>query len=526
MPILKVKDNGEWKEIGEGSLVDSTLTVAGASADAKAAGDRINELGAAIGTTNSVVENLTYEDIGAAPAEHTHNYQAPLGFTPIQQGGGEGQFENKINIGWNGGDLQAHIDYAANIGVLYSAGGAAKIPLSKISDLTPTNIGALPITGGTITGTLTVSNNNSAGGGVAISEDGEGGTIRITSPNGTYCYEIDAHNDKSIRMHTATKHPADVNTNFLYWNGDIGSLQTNYLMPYNPVDIAYGGTGATDAASARTNLGITPANIGAISTSASCNRNWQWAAQSGTPAYVWGTNANNGTDCYVWYTGNFDVNSAAKIRSRGSVTAESGTNYPEVSGLSMSQVYTNGYPTNYGNVMTMYGGGCSQLLIGWSGASGANAPVYVRSKRDTADASWSSWAQVYDSVHKPTCADIGAMPATGGLFDNWAYRIEKSIVGGRNVSARDRAIIRSTTGSDTSFCCTVSTKTTNGTWDMGTYGESFILQYATDANFNAGTNTITQGLRITETGALVVGAGSFGSTLPSGGVKGQIFFKI
>ena len=83
-----------------------------------------------------------------------------------------------------------------------------------------------------------------------------------------------------------------------------------------------------------------------------------------------------------------------QIVSRGNVTAESGTNWPAYSGISMSQVYSNGYPTTYGNVLTLYGGGCGQLLIGWSGTSGANAPAYIRSKRDTTDANWSSWQQL------------------------------------------------------------------------------------------------------------------------------------
>ena len=60
MPILKVKDNGEWKEVGEGSLVDSTLTVAGASADAKAAGDRIAQAEEAL---NAAKINKTGDDV-------------------------------------------------------------------------------------------------------------------------------------------------------------------------------------------------------------------------------------------------------------------------------------------------------------------------------------------------------------------------------------------------------------------------------------------------------------------------------
>lgn len=87
------------------------------------------------------------------------------------------------------------------------------------------------------------------------------------------------------------------------------------------------------------------------------------------------------------------------LTSRGAVAAETEANIPAVAGLSMTQVYNNGYPTNYGNVMTMRGSGCGQLLIGWSGTSGANAPIYVRSKHDTSSAEWSSWAELITSVN-------------------------------------------------------------------------------------------------------------------------------
>ncbi|HHG2438597.1 TPA: glycine-rich domain-containing protein [Escherichia coli] len=41
--------------------------------------------------------------------------------------------------------------------------------------------------------------------------------------------------------------------------------------------------------------------------------------------------------------------------------------------------------------------GEGELLIGWSGTSGAHAPVFIRSRRDHTDAAWSAWAQVYTS---------------------------------------------------------------------------------------------------------------------------------
>ena len=94
--------------------------------------------------------------------------------------------------------------------------------------------------------------------------------------------------------------------------------------------------------------------------------------------------------------------------SRGNVTAETGTTDIATSGLSMSQAYNNGYPITYGNVLNMRGSGMSQLLCGWSGSSGAYAALYYRNQRDTSDANWSSWARIYTTLDKPTCADIGA----------------------------------------------------------------------------------------------------------------------
>lgn len=101
-----------------------------------------------------------------------------------------------------------------------------------------------------------------------------------------------------------------------------------------------------------------------------------------------------------------------KISSRGKVASETTTTRPSVDGISMTEVYDNGYPTTYGNVITLKGQGDGQILVGWSGASGDHAPVYVRSKRDVADANWSGWAQFYTSANPQTSVSGNAGTAT------------------------------------------------------------------------------------------------------------------
>ena len=64
----------------------------------------------------------------------------------------------------------------------------------------PSDIGALPLTGGTVNGNLTVSGLLSAGNNVSIYSDNEGGNIRIVSPDGTM-WEVDAV-DGNLRIFT------------------------------------------------------------------------------------------------------------------------------------------------------------------------------------------------------------------------------------------------------------------------------------------------------------------------------------
>ena len=183
----------------------------------------------------------------------------------------------------------------------------------------------------------------------------------------------------------------------------------------------------------------------------------------------------------------------------------------------------SGFKTTDNNTTYTFatGDGNGQIKVTPSGGSAQNISV-----KGLGSAAYTASTAYRASSWTPTAEDVGAMPATGGTFSNWAHRIEKSDVAGRNVSARDRAIIRTTAGHETSYCCGASLKTVEGTWDIGTRDNDLIFQYATDANFNAGTNTVLTGFRVTDEGEIVVGAGSYGNTLPTGGVAGQVFFKI
>ncbi|CAD5587974.1 phage tail protein [Escherichia coli] len=95
--------------------------------------------------------------------------------------------------------------------------------------------------------------------------------------------------------------------------------------------------------------------------------------------------------------------SSVNLASKGRVAALT-DNTQGAAGLELYEVYNNGYPTAYGNIIHLKGMtavGEGELLIGWSGTSGAHAPAFIRSRRDTTDANWSPWAQLYTSAHPP-----------------------------------------------------------------------------------------------------------------------------
>ena len=62
-------------------------------------------------------------------------------------------------------------------------------------------------------------------------------------------------------------------------------------------------------------------------------------------------------------------------------------------GLSLQQAYNTGYPTNYGNVLSIGGHGDGQILAGWSGSNNGIERLYYRNRRDMCD-TWSAWKAI------------------------------------------------------------------------------------------------------------------------------------
>lgn len=77
---------------------------------------------------------------------------------------------------------------------------------------------------------------------------------------------------------------------------------------------------------------------------------------------------------------NGNADTASYISNQGDQTA---INSPlEVKGLAVYQAYNNGYPTSYGNVLSIGGHGDGQILAGWSGNNNGIERLYYRNRRD------------------------------------------------------------------------------------------------------------------------------------------------
>ncbi|EFK8433844.1 phage tail protein [Escherichia coli] len=247
---------------------------------------------------------------------------------------------------------------------------------------TASDVGALPLTGGTLSGGLTSS-------GEIISKYANGFRIAY----GSFGFFIRNDGSNTYFMLTASGDTLGS------WNG------------LRPITI----NNTSGAVSIGNGLNVTGGVNGSLNGNASTATKLQTAR-----------NING-----VKFDGSGDININTLV-SRGLVTALSGS-AQGTAGIQMYEAYSNSYPTTYGNVLHMKGAsaaGEGELLIGWSGTSGAHAPVFIRSRRDTTDAAWSAWAQVYtakDSI--PGVNTTGNQNTTGNAATATKLQTARKIAG-------------------------------------------------------------------------------------------------
>ncbi len=220
-----------------------------------------------------------------------------------------------------------------------------------------------------------------------------------------------------------------------------------------------------------------------------------------TPTTSTGGGTTNAQFTYINHGTDYSPGWRRDYNSRNKPTASEIGALPS-GGTAVSSVYNNGYPTAYGNIIHLKGMtavGEGELLIGWSGTSGAHAPAFIRSRRDTTDANWSPWAQLYTSAHPPAeFYPVGApipwpsdtVPSGyalmhGQTFDKSAYpklaaaypsgvipdmrgwTIKGKPASGRAVLSQEQDGIKSHTHSASASSTDLGTKTTSS-FDYGT----------------------------------------------------------
>ncbi|HGD7332830.1 TPA: tail fiber protein [Escherichia coli] len=247
---------------------------------------------------------------------------------------------------------------------------------------TASDVGALPLTGGTLSGGLTSS-------GEIVSKYANGFRIAY----GSFGFFIRNDGGSTYFMLTASGDTLGS------WNG------------LRPITI----NNTSGVVSIGNGLNVTGGVNGSLNGNASTATKLQTAR-----------NING-----VKFDGSGDININTLV-SRGRVTALSGSTQG-TAGIQMYEAYNNSYPTTYGNVLHMKGAsaaGEGELLIGWSGTSGAHAPVFIRSRRDYTGAAWSAWAQVYtakDSI--PGVNTTGNQNTTGNAATATKLQTARKIAG-------------------------------------------------------------------------------------------------
>lgn len=148
---------------------------------------------------------------------------------------------------------------------------------------------------------------------------------------------------------------------------------------------------------------------------------------------------------------------------------------------------TNGPATTIGASVSdgaLYAQAYSTAWVAQIAQDYRDGALFVRGKNN---GTWTAWLNILDS--------------NGGIVTG---QITKAGTSSSWINGRDKALVR--LSSYNAYSAITSMKTTNGSWEMGVYtNDNMWFTYASDANYNSNTNTVTQ-IQISPAGALIVAA--------------------
>ncbi len=340
-------------------------------------------------------------------------------------------------------------------------------------------------------------------------------TIRWNEPS-QYWDILDVNNDSYYRIltneyldNTFTNNSSSnvasslsVNNLYNYLQGIENTQNTNisYVTTYSQAAYNKANTGGTFSSGGNFNGTVNATNLTINSSQVLYAGNYNSYAPTltgGGASGTWGINITG------------ESQTANTLVWLGNV-AENTTANGLVAGAQVFGVYNDGYPTSYGNVLTIGGQGYGQLLIGWSSNTGGIADNYIRSLRDAAvgtGSGWSNWAKIitdqnYNS-YAPTLTG-------GGASGTWGI----NITGNASTTSQINFSNLTINGSQVLYAGNYNnyTPTLTGTGASGTWGISITGNAATASQASQATNATN-----VNGGSVSATSGTFSGNVQSGG---------